>query len=301
MSNSDDDVVASSDFGSLLSEARKAQNYTADDIYRQLKIPENILTAIETNDIEALPAATYTRGYIRSYAKFLEISEDSVLALYNRAVSDEQITELKPRSALKQETNSQTPLIKLVTAFLAVAGMAAVIVGIFQYYQEKVDDIENEFDSKESSFTGNSLDSPGINRIEIKQRARLTADGELILDDPGSSKTLAGDLGIDNARAEDVAEKAVINPEKDVLEIIAEKGSWVEVRDANSARLFYNMLPEGGNTVLVGDAPFSVSLGNAETTHLIINDVEIDMSGRIRSNNTVNFKISNEEQKIIFH
>ena len=72
---SDADMVdKNTDFGSLLAEARKAKNFTIDEMSGYLKIPSHMITALEASDKEALPAPTYTQGYIRAYAKFLEIS-----------------------------------------------------------------------------------------------------------------------------------------------------------------------------------------------------------------------------------
>ena len=73
MSNSDNEQpTVNTDFGTVLSEARKAQNFTVDDISKHLKIPEHTIAAIEANDLDALPAPTFSQGYIRAYAKFLE-------------------------------------------------------------------------------------------------------------------------------------------------------------------------------------------------------------------------------------
>jgi len=300
MSDSDE-VVANCDFGSILAKARKTQNYTVDEINEQLKIPSQIIIALEANDLGALPIPTYTQGYIRNYAKFLEISEDEVIALYSRAVPNDDEIELKPRSNLKVESNRQALLIKLVTGFLAVGAIATVMIGIFQYYQEKADDMGNEFELKESEFTGNSLDSPGLKKLNIQQNARMTADGELIVENSNAILPLEDELNAKSADDEKAAELAEKSREQDILEINAENGSWVEVRDANNVRLFYNMLPEGGYKILFGQAPFRVSLGNAKTTQLVINDLEVDLTKHIRSNNTVRFKVSSEKQNVIIN
>jgi cytoskeleton protein RodZ len=306
--NNSDDVAASCDFGSVLSQAREAQNFTVDEINMHLKIPVQILIDIEASDVDALPASTYTQGYLRNYAKFLEISEENVLNLYNNTVPNAQITELKPRSSLFKKRNKQLPLIKLVTTLLMVIGVATVLYGIIQYYQEKADDMEVELESKEQSFTGNSLDSPGVNTIEIKQNARLTADGELILENSNSTELAVEEEVVEieseideESIPEAPAQATDTNIKQDILVINAENGSWIEVRDANDDRLFYNMVPKGGSKTLSGQAPFSVSLGNARTTGLMINDIEVDITRYIRSNNTAKFKVSNEEKSVIFH
>jgi cytoskeleton protein RodZ len=335
MKNSDSEVISkSTDFGSVLEVARKLQNYTIDDISEQIKIPAQTIAAIETNDINALPPPTFTQGYIRTYAKFLEISEENVLDIYNQAVPHDLATNLKPRSNLPGEASSQSLLMKTVTLFLIAAGITAVIYGSFQYYQKKAGVMETELESKERSFTGNSLDSPGADRINIRQNASLDENDELIVQQsdafekvemPGMDES-AEMLEINESAADEfrvnetettaevadnvismVPEKAVsdksqeVATQVDVLKIYAEQGSWMQVRDASKKRLLYNMIPEGGGKVLQGQAPFRISLGNAKTTKLVINDLAIDMSEYILENNTASFTVSTEGQKVVFH
>lgn len=318
------------DFGSLLAEARKSKTYSVEDVSRYLKINARTITALETNDIDVLPAATFTRGYIRAYAKFLEISEDAVLDIYARSVPNDEISDLKPRSNLPGEASSQSPLIKAITILLIFAGIAAVGFGSFKYYQEKAGVMESELDDKEALFTGNSLDSPGSRRLNITQNARLMDDGELIVEkteplesvpfesmaeenstgktegadqDVGEAETGSSEKGAETTNIQAEAEQSELSEEiiSDSIEIFAENGSWVQVRDANNTRLLYNMLPVGSSRVLEGKAPFSITMGNARTTRVVINGIDVDVTDYINQKNTANFKVSTQEQNVIFH
>lgn len=317
MNTSDKEVENTNDntdnnFGTVLAEAREAQNYTLDDVFLHLKIPVQIISAIETNDIEALPEPAYTQGYIRAYARFLEIPEDDVLETYNQAVPHRLASELNYRTTPKDESAITLPPIQnMVTVALAVAGLAAVLYGGIQYYTKKAGIMENERMSDEESFRGNSLDSPGI---VIKQQASITEDDELIvhsaetadLNDNESANVEKADTDEDMAvevemETETGRQTDEIDKPLDTIKFVAEKGSWMEVRDVNNERLFYNMVPVGGTKVLQGMAPFFVVLGNASTTKVVINDLEVDMSAYIRPNNTAKFKVSGENERVVFH
>ncbi len=300
------------DFGKELAEARKAKNYTVEEISEHIKIPVHTINIIEASDLDKLPAPTFARGYIRAYAKFLEISEDNVLEKYSLAVPRVEEVTLKPRSNLPGEASSQSPLVKSITMLLVLAGIAAVIFGSFKYYQEKAGVMEGELDTRAQSYTGSSLDSPTSNRLDIKQDARLGDDGELIVEqsDPYEGISATGvdrEISLDDSdtgsEIDAVTEEVVIEqpPENDIMEIFAEKGSWMEVRDVNKSRLFYNMVPVGGTKVIVGKAPFSVTMGNAKTTRIVINDLEVDMTDHIRPNNTAVFSVSTNGQDIIIN
>ena len=278
-----------------------------------------------------MPAPTFAQGYIRAYAKFLEISEDEVLDLYNRAVPHDDVSDLKPRSNLPGEASSQSPLIKTITALLVVAGIAAIGFGSFQYYQKKAGVMESAMDAKEQIFTGNSVDSIGETQIAINQNARMSEDGELIVNELDQQQQ-AEEAAVEEIAAEETGETTARDPGinevaeivepvgtavanaadadieatdgeavSDTIEIIAEHGSWVQVRDANNSRLLYNMLPVGSSKVLVGRAPFRISMGNAKTTRVLINGLEVDATDFIRANNTASFIVSAQGQDVIFH
>ena len=305
------------DFGKQLAEARKAQNYSVEEISEHIKIPVHTINILESSDLDKLPAPTFARGYIRAYAKFLEISEEDVMQKYSLAVPSTEEGTLRPRSNLPGEASSQSPLVKSITMLLILAGIAAVIFGSFKYYQEKAGAMEGELDTRTESFTGSSLDSPGSNPLAIKQSARLSSDGELIVDqsEPYEDKSVATDepetaaeddiesveISAIDGQVESVAEEAVAEQaaRDDTIEFFAENGSWMEVRDANKSRLFYNMVPVGGSKVIVGKAPFSVTMGNAKSTRVVINDLEVDLTEYIRPNNTAVFSISTDGSNII--
>ena len=306
-SDSNSHTEKNNDFGFILTEARKSKNYSVDNICEHLKIPKNVISAIEASNIEALPAPTYTQGYIRAYAKFLEIAEDDLLVMYNEAVPHELASALKPRSSLPGEASSQSPLVKMVTMLLIAGGVAAVLYGSIQYYQEKADVMENQLESKERSFTGNSLDSPGSNRLDIQQDKGITEDDEtamessdlLVSQDPESQLESAQTTA--DSSEEVVSKQDESIPQDDVINILAEQGAWMEVRDATRARLLYNMVPSGSSKVLQGKGPFRISMGNARSTRVLINDIEIDFTRYISSKNTASFTVSIEGENIIFH
>ena len=306
-SDSNSHTEKNNDFGFVLTEARKSKNYSVDDICEHLKIPKNVISAIEASNVEALPAPTYSQGYIRAYAKFLEIADDDLLAMYNEAVPHELASSLKPRSSLPGEASSQSPLVKMVTMLLIAGGITTVLYGSIQYYQEKADVMENQLESKERSFTGNSLDSPGSNRLDTPEDQVLTEDDETAIESSDPLESPASESQIESVQItaesseEAVSEQDESIPQDDVIKILAEQGAWMEVRDATRARLLYNMVPSGESKLLQGEGPFRISMGNARSTRVFINDIEIDFASYISSKNTASFTVSIEGENIIFH
>ena len=92
--------------GEVLRQAREALNYGQDDVARRLHLPMSVVEALEENRFSELPEATYIRGYIRSYARFLEIDADALVKRFN-AYSQADEPSLPPhRSAESRRTHN---------------------------------------------------------------------------------------------------------------------------------------------------------------------------------------------------
>ena len=66
--------------GQRLREAREALNLSRQDVARKLRLDTGLIQALENNNREALPAQTYLVGYLRSYARLLNLPADSIIA-----------------------------------------------------------------------------------------------------------------------------------------------------------------------------------------------------------------------------
>jgi cytoskeleton protein RodZ len=75
------------------------------------------------------------------------------------------------------------------------------------------------------------------------------------------------------------------------LHIVIHADTWVDIKDASGYRLVYELLRADQKFVLTGKAPFSVFLGNGHGVELIYNDEIIDITPRIRDDNTAKVRI----------
>lgn len=68
--------------GQILRNARVDKGWSLTQAEEITKIRIRYLEALEEEDYEILPGATYTKGFLRTYAKHLGIDPEEVLALY---------------------------------------------------------------------------------------------------------------------------------------------------------------------------------------------------------------------------
>ena len=114
-----------SSFGELLKAGRESKRISINKASSKLLIKKDHILALENEDWQSLPEATFVKGYIKSYAEFLELDKDKMLALYRRDFDERKIP---VSSDLQKQTKSffLTPkrfrnsiFILSVTAFVA--------------------------------------------------------------------------------------------------------------------------------------------------------------------------------------
>ncbi|OGV96315.1 hypothetical protein A2W24_01235 [Microgenomates group bacterium RBG_16_45_19] len=117
--------------GELLQNARLQQNLSLAEISRQTRIAQHYLAAIEANDFKALPAATFTKGFLRNYAVSLKLDPQTVLAIFRRDYDQDERGRIIPR-ALTEPVRAPRHLITPTRISLVISGfLGLLVVGFF--------------------------------------------------------------------------------------------------------------------------------------------------------------------------
>jgi cytoskeleton protein RodZ len=77
----------------------------------------------------------------------------------------------------------------------------------------------------------------------------------------------------------------------DRLRIIVNADTWADVEDSTGHKLIYDLLRADESILLTGEAPFIAFFGNGHGVEVMLNNQEIDITPRIRDNNTARVKI----------
>ena len=317
-------------FGERLYAARTRQGLSIEEVAKAVNLTVDMIEAIERSDVDKLPQPAFVQGYIRVYARQLGVSEDSVLEEYSRAVPHSLETVLRPRSVLPDEANSGSLVVKIVSIFLLVAIVLAAVYGIYSYYSEMADTLapdtddtasgtleipyqeyqqeqqypEGEAEDKALAEVDEEFGSYNVEEVPLASMPETSVEPvlpvELVVTETAMSETEERTLGQDTERAAMIETRREA-PGDDVLVLVADSSSWVEVVDANGVRLQYDLVQNGRTVTLRGSAPFNIFLGNAPAMTVRVNDVQVDMTKYIRSNNIAHFKVSVPDGRIVFH
>lgn len=76
---SSDGAAIANNLGEKLRFARESKKISVSEVSQSLLISRKLIDALENNDYSAIVAPVYARGYLKSYAKFLQLPVDEVL------------------------------------------------------------------------------------------------------------------------------------------------------------------------------------------------------------------------------
>jgi len=90
--------------GEILKKRREDLGLDIREIADLLKIKSAYLVAIESDTFAELPAPVYTTGYIRSYAKYLDVDAESIVLHYTKNLSQPTHTTIIPIAFSKKKS-----------------------------------------------------------------------------------------------------------------------------------------------------------------------------------------------------
>jgi cytoskeletal protein RodZ len=127
--------------GSYLKNLRESKRISLREVAKITRVRENILRAIEEEQYHLLPPATYVRGFLLAYAKYLKIDANDVLLRYERALKGgPAVTEppQPPKSEQKvsppQPPQSEKKILRNTKQIWVVAGVIIASLIIFYFF-----------------------------------------------------------------------------------------------------------------------------------------------------------------------
>lgn len=288
----EEQVVYSS--GSILKQAREDLGLSIEELAEQIRVPLNVLEAIEIDKVPKNLPETFIRGYIRSYARKVNVDEAIVLPEVETVAAINQTTSQSNMQSFSRRTRRKT-LEKRLWYFTWLVVVAVVIAVVYWWFQ----------DSERSNFapvveTEQSVTSPAVinaTPIEVEQPIAGSDNGQQT--DGGSSvaevseteaEPTEQELSSDQPVELTEEQKALVadNGEPDEagflkVEMQFESECWVEVYDVAGERIAVGNKPAGYLMSLNAQGPLNVLLGNPAGVSIWVNGKSYDMSDKPRN------------------
>lgn len=275
-----EEVVRTEGPGRRLREARETRHLTREQVATQLRLQVRLVIALEEDDYSGLPGNTFVQGYLRSYARLLDLPEASILALAK--IEESVPPPLVSTIVSKGEASSRDLPMRLIS--LVLLTLVVVVIG-WWFSQHEI---------RPSEPTVTEITPGGELSLTLPQPEPEPEpvplgppDGEGIPPQeevPSETEnTLVQEAVVTSSAPARAAIETPVAPlpisddmPQSLLELQFDEESWTEVVDAAGRSLTYGLVPAGQRLELRGQAPFRVFLGYAQGVRVYYNGAAFD-------------------------
>lgn len=262
--------------GTLLRDRRMERGLSLSQVAKRLHLTTDQVQALEQDQYERLPGAVFVRGFIRKYARLLDLEgEDLVrrLGWHGSAAEAGAAQRVVPSAeGPLMEHNWRTVLWTLLAVFVLIG----IVILVYQQTEPSVDTLALDTASTDQKKAGSSATSSPTSSVQLpvtSSAPTAQAGSEAI------PLTMAPTYSFND------------NPVGSAtLQLQLTDEVWVDVRDASNKTLFKKLVKAGEQVKVAGQPPFRVVLGNAAAAQVWYNGNPFSVPGG-RQGQVVRFNV----------
>ncbi|HUW50100.1 MAG TPA: RodZ domain-containing protein [Sulfuricella sp.] len=270
------------DAGRLLAEARERSGLTVADVARQLRLSTRQIEALEANDHASLPGDTFRRGFIRNYAKLLQIDPEPLLESHQWAQPQTQAiavpigrVEFGGRHRLMPFGGNSSRMSSPKFAIVIGVAVLALFLGAYELLQGRPTNLETP--AKSGGETTMALSLPQSRpQNEVAPHKAPVENQNVVPKVP--SPAPATEVAPSSSAAPAASTAVAADAGGQRLQFVFDGDSWVEVKDKSGKVIFYQLNPKGSQQSVRGTPPFSLVVGNAPSVRLSYNGKSVDLA-----------------------
>ena len=257
--------------GQLLKEARKKTRRRYKRLSSELGIPEKYLEALEENNFSIMAGPTYVKGYLRAYAKKLDLDPETVITAFDRYLKDQRRLEKK---GIKKEQKKETKK-KFSYIYALIFFLIASITLLIAFIPERNNDSEKKEDRSFSETEIQNLnDIPPILNTKPALSIELEQDTSQNIPDLNiQEEVIALEITDDVKDETNKLSIETIN----TIEMNFSGDCWIELMDKNGI-IEYRLAKAGTSMFFEGLGPFKLLIGNSKRVELFYNDVKVSLA-----------------------
>ncbi|HEV2416879.1 MAG TPA: RodZ domain-containing protein [Terriglobia bacterium] len=285
-------------FGDNLRREREMRGITLEEISSTTKISVRFLELLEAEEFSKLPGGIFIRSFIRSYANYLGLDEEQVMAEYQLVAPPQGGEDFSRLGVTGNSANkkNRAPVLPWIIAVILLAGGYA----IFRYAHHSSEaplgfGNPPPISKAVSASAKAAVNAPSVHPPQVlaapqgdgssaapNPAATSASNGAAVNPVPSSKSaaangTMAGLASAQTSQSNTPAAAAAGNGL--TLQVVATEQAWVSVKADGKTALEQVMKPNDVRT-LTAKSYFDVTTGNAEGTVLTLNGVTLGPLGR---------------------
>lgn len=248
--------------GAQLARAREALGMSLADVANALRLSVRQVEAIEADDYDKLPGRTFVRGFMRNYARLVNLDPDLLLAACLPSQQEPQAQEIQaPSQHIRFSEHHRKPWLKwLAIGFVAVALISwSVMMWLGPESARPVVAVK----PVAPAASGSTAQMPALAGARAPEADVLSAQ-----------KVQPAPLPEDKAAPLTALAR---------VQLSFSGPAWVEVRDRNGKKLHSQNNPAGTQQTVEGEPPLSLVIGSAPNVKLTYKGQPVDLAAYTRA------------------
>lgn len=272
------DMDSSNSLGKFLRSKRKEANLSVEDVAKTNHLDAKIIKALEDDDYSNMPHAVYVRGYLRNYAKTLNINPAEISGFHD--ANSQPIDKVSSKIYPIENINKNN---KLLGVFTFIILFVLIIMSLVWYKNKDT----NTFHNVKYEEPKPTVDNPNkINNTNINFDVVFHPNGWRF-PEPIKEKE------IENIVKEELDDNK--NYKHSSIKLTINKDSWVEIYNKYDERIFTKLCKAGEVYNINNIAPFLVIIGVPEGVEIEFNNKIFNLLPHIK-NGIARFKLDLENQ-----
>jgi cytoskeleton protein RodZ len=282
--------------GTALREARVHLGLSVDEVSNRVKFAPRQIEALEADDFAHLPETAFLRGFVRSYARSLQLDPAPLLAALPHApeqsmpLEEKALTEV-PYPDIYTERKQNIIWLAAALAVAVILALSAWLLG------------DKQKEQKAAETTLSSAQNATVETLALPDTLPVSAvpDAEPVTVTHGSEKPGAEKLDAEMKKTAEVKIAPQISPPsaqlvqpvavplakpaaannalgQAAIRMTFDADSWVEITDKNGKLLLSQLNHAGTEQGINGSPPFSLVIGHAKTVHLYYKGQAVDLA-----------------------
>ncbi|MDU4005032.1 cytoskeleton protein RodZ [Pluralibacter gergoviae] len=324
------DPQAAQTTGTRLRNAREQLGLSQQAVAERLCLKVSTVRDIEDDKAPAELAATFLRGYIRSYARLVHVPEEELLPMMAKQV---------PIKAARMQPVQNISLGKrrkkrdgwLMTFTWLVLFVVVGLTGAWWWQNHKAQQEEVSTMADQSSAELSASDSSSSQSIPLDTSGAQSQapDAAATASAPANSATASDSATSTPAAAQDTQSNSVVPPSQANVDTASGQTApasgtadaalptdqaavtpaadanalvmnftadcWLEVTDASGKKLFSGMQRKDGTLNLTGQLPYKLKIGAPAAVQIQFQGKPVDLSRFIRTNQVARLSLKGEE------
>jgi cytoskeleton protein RodZ len=275
--------------GARLRAAREAAGLSLDQVAQQLKLAQRQVKALEDENFGELPGRTFSRGFVRNYARLLNLDpEDLLLHLPDVAHAPALGSPaLHSTGAMIAELPNTMAAKSNVARWLIPLGLIACIIAAaaYEWYRGGLGSL-GEAPRTSSTATAAATEPKASSNARTLLPNPLAGEARPATGNPSSATEDKAPAPSNAVMSTPAAAPAAAAPAPaDAALVLTFTGpSWTEIRDRSGQLLVSRLVAANAVEPVRGAPPFDVVLGNAKVVTLSYRGKTIDLVPYTRQN-----------------